>query len=254
MTKTFRASLHAFLAAPVLLSAAFGSVPASAQTTAPAGQAPVGLDLSADQRAKAASRRAQFEQQVAALRADPKMSLTQKQAKYKAMLATLDGDMLAILTPAQRVKVLKQRQIDTQFKASVAALQANKTLTDTQKKARYAQLVESTRNASLALLTPTQRVDALKRISAGEQAQQLNQQLQKTITPPQAQKLAAIAASARTSMQAVIADKTLSDPAKTAKINAMRQDALSQDMALLTSSQRALYARIQALVSAPPAH
>ena len=162
----------------------------------------------------------------------------------------LDKDMLAILTPAEREKVLKQRQINTQFQADVRALQANTTLTNAQKQARYIQITQAARAASLALLPPAQRAEVLRRNAAAEQAQSLSQQLIKSETPAQSQKLEAIVQATRSSMQTVIADKALTDPQKTAKIIELRKDALSRDMALLTPPQRALYARVQALLPA----
>ena len=173
--------------------------------------------------------------------------------------------MMAILTPAQRSQVQKQRQINVQFQKDAMALQANKSLTDAQKKAHYIQLVQKARDASLALMTPAQRAEALKRGAAAQKAQQaqsvkiaevkrLGVQLQKSETPVQSEKLRTIALTTGTTIQSVIADKTLSDQAKTAKIVALRKDALSRDLALLTPAQKTLYSRIQALITAPPAH
>jgi len=260
LTIMTRTALAFVLAAPALLAPAFSGARLSAQT--PSGQtaAPLGLDFSAAQHAKADARQAQFQKDVNALRTVTKMTNAQKQAKYTSLYQAMDKDMLAILTPTQRTQVLKQRQIDAQFKLDVLALQANKTLTDAQKRECYLQLTQNVRNASLALMPPAQRAEALKRIAVSEQAQQaqaakiaeakrLSQQLQKSETPAQSQKLSAIALSTGATIQSVIADKTLSDPAKTAKIVALRKDALSRDLVLLTPSQRALYSRIQALVT-----
>ncbi len=250
LTKTTRAALAFVLAGPALLAPAFSSARLFAQT--PSGQvsAPLGLDLSAAQRAKADARQAQFKKELAAISADTKLSNDQKQAKALTLYQALDKDMLAILTPAERTKVMKQRQINTQFQADVRALQVNKTLTDAQKQARYIQITQNARTASLALLTPAERTAVLKRNAAAEHAQSLSRQLIKSETPAQSQKLGEIAQTTKSSMQAVIADKTLTAVQQTAKIDALRKDALSSDMALLTPSQRALYARLQALLPA----
>ena len=252
MTITTRRALTALFASSILLVASFGT-PAQAQTPAPSGQtAPsMGLNLDAAQRAKADARQAQFKKDYAAVSADPKLSPTQKQAKALSLYQEMDKDMLAILTPDQRTKVLKQRQINIQFQTDVRALQANKTLTNTQKQQRYIQITKNAHAASIALLPPAERAAALKRDAAIEQAQSLGLQLTKSETPTQSQKLKEIAELARASMQAAIADKTLSAPDKTAKINALQKDALSRDLALLTPSQRALYKRIQALTPKP---
>ena len=249
-------------AAAALAGAAFFQVPTLAQA-APTGQTtPVGLGLNAAQQAKASARQAQFQKDVQALKDDPKMTMAQKQAKYTTLLQAMDRDMMALLTPAQRTQVTKQRAINAQFKTDVLALQSNRTLTDAQKKAKYLQLTQNARNASLAIMTPTQRSKALKRSAAMEQAQKeqapkiaeakrLSQQLVKSETPAQSEKLRTIALSTGTTIQSVIADKTLSAQAQTTKINALRQDALKRDMALLTPAQRTLYSRIQALITVP---
>ena len=262
MTVLTRAAFSASLAVLALAGMVFFQTPAPAQTP-PAGQAGTsGLDLSAPQRAKADTRQAQFKKDIQALQADKKLSNAQKQAKYATLFQAMDRDMLAILTPSQRVQVQKQRQINVEFQKNVQALQANRALTDPQKKAQYLQLVQNARNASIALLPPSQRAAAIKRAAASELVQQaqaakiaearrLGDQLQKSETPAQSKQLKAIALSTKNAMQAVIADKSLSDQAKTAKIVALRQDALRRDLALLNPTQRSLYNRIQTVITVP---
>ena len=261
MTVLTRAALI-LPAAAAFAGVAFFQTPTLAQA-APTGQTtPVGLGLNAAQQAKANARQAQFQKDVEALKDDPQMTMAQKQAKYTTLLQAMDRDMMAVLTPAQRTQVTKQRAINAQFKTDVLALQSNRTLTDAQKKARYLQLTENARNASLALMSPAQRADALRRSAAAEKLQQeqapkiaeakrLSQQLQKSETPAQSDKLRTIALSTGTTIQSVIADKTLSAQVQTAKIVALRQDALKRDLALLTPAQRTLYSRIQALITLP---
>ena len=228
MTVLTRAGFIVPAAALALFSASFGT-PALAQTSA-AGQSSSsgGLDLNAAQRSKADARQAQFQRDIAALRADSKMTDAQKQAKYTSLYQAMDKDMMALLTPAQRTQVEKQRQVNAQFQKNVLALRADKTMTDAQKKTRYLQLVQNARNASLALMTPAQRADALKRSAAAEKAQQaqsvklaevkrLGQQLQKSETPAQSEKLRTIGLSTGATIQSVIANKTLSDQAKRQK-------------------------------------
>ena len=262
---------RAFLAAPLAAFALAGAVlfqiPAPAQ--APPAQMPSasqsgtsGLDLSAGQRARADTRQAQFKKDIQALQANGKESSAQKQAKYDTLFKAMDQDMLAILTPSQRTQVQKQRQINVQFQKDVQALQSNQKLTDPQKKAQYLQLVQNARNASIALLPPSQRAAAIKRAAASELVQQaqaakiaearsLSQQLQKSETPAQSKQLNAIAVSTKNAMQAVIANKSLSDQVKTAKIVALRQDAIKRDLVLLNPAQRSLYRRIQAIITVP---
>ena len=266
LTRAFFLPRASFIAAAALAGAAFFHSPVLAQAP-PTGQTttPVGLDLNPAQRAKADTRQARFKEDMQALQADPKMTTAQKQAKFTTLYQAMNQDMMAILTPAQRSQVEKQRQVNAQFKTDVLALQSDRKMTDAQKKTRYLQLVQNARNASLALMSPSQRAEALKRSAAAEQVQQaqagkvaeakrLGQQLQRSESPAQSQKLSAIALSTRTAIQAVIANKTLSDQVKTAKIVALRQDALRRDLVLLTPAQRSLYSRIQALITLPTTH
>ena len=248
LTRMTQAALAVLLFAPVMLGAFPAPSPAQA-----AGQAASsgGLTLDAAQKAKANAREAQFKQDLTAIQADPKLTPAQKQAKALTLYQAMDKDMLAILTPVQRANVLKQRQINAKFQADVKALQADKSLTPAQKNDRYMKITEQARNASMALLPPAERAVAMKRSAAVEQAQALSKQLIASETPAQSQKLSAVTASTKAAMQAVFASK-MSDAAKTAKINTLRQTALSQYMALLNAKQKALYTRIQALIS--PAH
>lgn len=262
LTVLTRAALTFPLAVLALAGTAFFASPLPAQAQQSGQSTPVGLGLNTAQQTKANTRQAQFKQDIQALQTDTKMTPAQKQAKYTTLMQAMDRDMLAILTPAQRTQVEKQRQINAQFKTDALAIQSDRRMTDAQKKARYLQLVQNARNASLALMTPTQRADALKRSAAAEklqaaqapkiaEAKRLSQQLQKSETPAQSQKLRSIALSTGTTIQSVIADKTLSNQAKTARIVALRQDALKRDLVLLTPAQRTLYGRIQALITVP---
>jgi hypothetical protein len=257
---TFRTYTALAVSVLTLLSFAAPSRPAQAQ--APSQQSQPGGGLNAAQQAKAQACQGQFQANIAALRADTTLTDAQKQAKYKVLYLAMDHDMLAILTPAQRTQVLKQRQITRQFQADVAALQANKTLTPAQKNARYTQLVQAARNKSLANMTPAQRAAKLKEFAAAEKKQQiragrfaeakrLSQQLEKSYTPAQSKKISDIALANGAKMQAVIADKTLLDAAKKQQIQALQQETAATSLALLTPAQRAVYARIQTLIAVP---
>jgi len=260
-TRTFSsipAALFLFASAGALIPC----LPAQAQQSAARTDSSPGLGLTPAQRARAEARQAQFQKDVAALRSDSKLTNAQKQAKYTSLYSAMDKDMLALLSPAQKTRVMKQREINEQFQKDVTALQNNKSLTDAQKKARYVQIVKTARDASLALLTPAERVQALKRSAEAQQIQQqqaakvaqaraLGQQLQKSETPAQSEKLRTIALTTGSKIQDIIADKTMTDAAKTSRIVALRKDALSRDLALLTPAQRSLYERVQTLITAP---
>lgn len=197
------------------------------------------------------ARRDQFQKDVASLSADAKMTTAQKQAKYATLVQAMDRDMMAILTPTQREEELKRRQINAQFQKDVTALRADKKLTDAQKKARYLALVQAADAQTLATLTPTQRAQALKRRQTQDEAVRLANELQKSQTPTQAKQIHDISVAMRTQMQAVIADKTLSPDAKTAKIKEMTSREEAQISALLTPAQRAKFARWRQIVSNP---
>lgn len=251
---------RAWLAAPVAALAALALLPfpltAHAQGTSP-GRAPAstGSDLSPSQRQRAEARNAQFQKDIAALQADLKMSDAQKKARYQALFQAMDKDMMAILTPAQRALVMSQRQIRAQLQKDVAALKADKTLTAAQKQARYEALREAANRKALAALPPAQRARAEKQqqavLARRAEVSRLAQDLQKTETPAQEKQIHDIGLKAGAQVQTLIADKSLAPAVKTAKINDLEKQAQAKINSLLNPSQRAMYAHIQSLVSAP---
>jgi len=240
---------RAWRMAPVAaLALLFLPLTAQAQTAPAAASA--GSDLSPAQQARMQARQEQFQKDLAALRADARMTNAQKQAKYTPMAQAMNRDMMAILTPAQRAEEMQRRQINAQFQKDVAALQADKTLTDAQKKARYLALVQSADTQTFATLTPTQRTLVQKRRQTQTEAMRVGDELKKSQTPTQAKQIKDISVAMRTRMQAVIADKALSPQVKTAKIKEMSSKEEGQISALLTPSQRAKFMRWQQLVKA----
>ncbi len=187
--------------------------------------------------------------------ADTKLSDTQKRARYAVLAQTMDRDMLAILTPAQRTQVMAQRRIGAQLQKEAEALQADKTLTDAQKRTRYEALRQAANQKALATLTPAQRAQAEKQLQAAKARQadatRMGKELQASLSPDQEKQIHAIALASGAQIQGVITDKSVAQQAKVAKITALRQQAEVKINAVLTSSQRTLYARIQALVAAP---
>jgi len=205
-------------------------------------------DLSAGQRARAQARQGRFQKEVAALRADPRMTNPQKLARYQTLYQSMDKDMLAILSPDQRAIVLKQRQIGLHFQQQVAALRADTKMPEAQKKQRYLALLQATDQQSLATLTPAQRARVLARRQAQAEAQTLDADLRQSQTPDQKKKIDAIARAAGIEIQAVIADKSRAQPTKVAKIDELQKQAAKRISALLTPEQRTKYARVQKLV------
>ena len=257
MTPLTRPRLAAPLAALALLTPALLTPALTVRAQGAPGRAstPGGSDLSPAQKVRAQARQAQFQKDVAALQADKGLTDTQKRARYATMLQAMDKDMLAILTPAQRALVTSQRQIGAQFQKDVAALQADKTLTTAQKQARYQALRQAANQRALATLPPAQRALAEKqqRAAAARQADvtRMGKELQASLTTAQQNKIHEIALASGTQIQALITDKSVSEETKPAKIAAMRAQAQTKINAVLTPSQRAVYSRIQSLVSAP---
>lgn len=210
--------------------------------------APASSALSTAQKAKVSSRQAQFQKDMAALQADKKMTDAQKQARYKTMMATMDKDMLAILTPAQRAIVLKQRDIGAKFRQQATAIQDSKTLTDAQKKDRLATLAAQADKDTLATLPPAQRAEVLQRRQKQEQAQVLKEQLEKSETPAQKKQFEETMTEVRAKAEAVSADKSLSEAAKGQKLTDLAKQAQAKDLALLTPTQKAMYEKIQVLI------
>lgn len=237
------------LAVPIAALALFSfSVTAQAQT--PPTTASAGSDLSSSQQARMKARQDQFQRDLAALRADPKMTNPQKQTKYNAMVQAMSKDLMAVLTPTQRAGEMKRQQVNAQFQKDVAALRADKSMTVAQKKARYLTLVQAADAQTFATMTASQRSVALKRHQTQSEALEVANELQKSQSPAQVKQIQAISIAARTQMQAVIADKTLSPQVKTARIKEMTSKEEGQISALLTPSQRVKFTRWQQLMTA----
>lgn len=255
LTHSFRAWLAPSLAAMSLLTL---PMPSHAQTT-PSSSASTSdeSDFTEAQKSRVTARQERFKQDVAALRANPKLTDVQKQAKYLVLMQALDKDMMAVLTPAQRAQVVKQQEINTKFQKAVVALRANTKLTDAQKQAAYKTLVQNRQNELLSTLSPTQRARVEKEhqaeVARATEVNRLGEQIQKSESPDQVKKIHDISLTTRQRMQAVIADKTLPEQTKVGRITELREQAQAKINALLTQKQRAEFAHLQELVGAPPA-
>ena len=222
----------------------------------PAGRASsANSELSPTQRAHAEARQAQFKKDTAALAADKTLTDAQKRARYAVLAKAMDRDMLAVLTPAQRAQVMAQRQIGLQLQRDAAALQADKTLTDAQKQTRFEALRQAANQKALATLPPAQRARAERQEQTAEarkaEATRMGKELQASLSADQEKQVHAIGLASGAQVQAVIADKSLPQSAKVSKISALREQAQTKINAVLTPAQRAQYARLQALLSAP---
>lgn len=244
MTSLLRPLTH--LRPVVLLALGLSFAVASAPRAAFA--VPASSSLSAAQKAKVTSRQTQFQKDTAALQADKAMTAAQKQARYKTMMLNMDKDMLAILTPAQRAIVLRQRAIGAKFQQEAAVIQLNKTLTEAQKKERLAALAAQADKDTLATLPPAQRAQVLQRRQKQEQAQGLKVQLENSETPAQKKQFEQTMTDVRAKAEAVSADKTLSEAAKGQKLSDLAKQAQAKDLAMLTPTQKAMYEKIQVLI------
>jgi hypothetical protein len=251
-------SLWARLIIPVVLFTLLSPTAAvKAQQPHEQTSASSGSDLTAAQQSQIAARKARFEKDIAALRADAKLTPAQKQAKFLILAQATDTDLLAILTPAQRVQVLKRKAINVEFEKNLAALRADTTMTEAQKETKYQAMMLARQNALLDTLPPAQRkivvkehqekmarIDALRR-----QIQQIGDSIQKSQTPAQLKQIQAISQSTQKQEAAVYADTKLTTAEKESRITALRQQAQAKINALLTPAQRAKFARLRELVA-----
>ncbi len=191
------------------LAALLALIPLSglAQTPPPPPAAAMGvpgLTLSPAQQARFNTRNAKFTQEVEALKADTKLTPAQKQAKFVTLYKAVDKDMMAILTPAQRTLVAKQR---AQTQARAEAFQ----------KAHGAQIKEG--------LT-------------------LAEKLNKALTKDQQKQIGAITLAAQKQKEQIGQDASLSLEAKQQKAIVIDADAQKKVLAVLTPSQRTMFTRM----------
>ena len=254
-------TLRAWLAIPAaFLTLAGLPIASQAQRPPMTSASSAESDLSAAQKTKVAARKARFERDVTALRADTKMTNAQKQAKFEGMAHAADTDLMAILTPVQRGQVTQRKEINVQFSKDLAALRTNTTMTEAQKKARFQVMMTARQNALLATLPPAQRarvereqqVKTAQVASMQRQIEELGNSIQKSESPTQLKQIQAITLSTRKQEQAVIADRSLSDQAKGSRIETLRHSAQMKIDALLTPTQRAQFARLRTLITTPP--
>lgn len=254
-------TLRAWLVIPAaLLTLASLPIASQAQRTSNSPAASADSDLSAAQKTKVAARKARFERDVAALRADKKMTDAQKQAKFEGIAHAADSDLMAILTPVQREQVTQRKAINVQFSKDLAALRTNTTMTEAQKKAQFQVMMAARQNALLATLPPAQRarvereqqVKAAQVASIRRQIEELGNSIQKSESPAQLKQIQAITQRTRAQEQIVVADRSLSDQVKGSRIEALRHSAQMKIDALLTPMQRAQFARLRTLITTPP--
>ncbi len=251
LTHPLRAYLALALAAASLLS-----LPLAVSAQHPS--TPANPDLTATQKAQMQARQERMQKDVTALRTDTKLTPAQKEAKFRVLAAATEKDMMAILTPPQRALLLKQRQINVQFKNEVEALRADKTLTDKQKQARFEALMSSRQAALLATLPPSLRTKVEKEHQAElgrvAEANRIGEELQKSLSKKTQEQIHQITLETRAKMQAVAQDATLSPAVKAARLHSLGQEAESKIDVYLTPQQRAEFAKYHELISPATPH
>jgi hypothetical protein len=175
------------LCAPAIRSAA--DPPAQSQATNP-------LNLSDAQKAKMQARYQKMQADMQALQGNKAMTMPQKRATFQQMQKAYAADMMAVLTPSQRVqakslelaqakaraiamaRVAKIRSIQTQLQSTLSAAQktkiqsimttnnqtmqsimGNKMASDAQKRTDLLTAQHQAEHAVMAVLTPTQQTE-----------------------------------------------------------------------------------------------
>ena len=163
------------------------------------------------------------------------------------------------LNPAQQQKFAAR---NAKFNQDIAALQADRTLTNAQKQAKARQLVQALDKDMLAILTPTQRAAVLKQRSSVTQireaflrqhqseitqAKKLSTALQKSFTPAQKQKIQTIQTQAQAQLQKLQTDTKSSPQVKQQTVAAIIRDTQRQELNVLTPAQRSEFKQSQAI-------
>ena len=187
----------------VLPQCAPAQAPGAMEMRLPPGAPPP----TAAQKQKYIALNAQFSRDILALKNNHSLTLAQKQAQGQQLALALNKNMLAMLTPAQRAVVLKQRSNIVQLRK--AFLQ--------QHQAEIAQ------------------------------AKALGQQFQKSLTATEKQKITAIQQQAQAQIQKLQANPKMSLPVKQQTAGAIYRDMQRQSFAVLTPAQRSEFTQGQAI-------
>ena len=177
--------------------------PAAAEMRLPSGAPPP----TAAQKQKFTARNARFNQDYAALLANRALTPAQKATKAKQLALDLNRDMMAILTPAQRAVVLKQRDQVTGLRQSFLK----------------------------------QHQSDITQINT------LNAAFRKSFAPSQKQKIQGIEAQAREQVKRVQADTKSTPQARQHALDAIFRGVQSQELSVLTPTQQSQMKQIHAI-------
>ena len=158
------------------------------------------------------------------------------------------------LTDDQKAKI---RSILMNAKQQMQALRADTTLTEDQKKEKQRQIRQDTMTQVTAILTDEQKAK-LKAAHPGESGPgkghgAMSDLTYLNLTADQQSQLEKIKAGARTQLEAIKADTTLTEPQKKEKAKPIFEAAVQQFIAILTPDQQKLFKEHQQLSAAPPA-
>jgi hypothetical protein len=170
---------------------------------------------------------------------------------------TPDGLAGPNLSPDQQKKAIARKQ---KMYADFVALQKNKTLTNAQKQAKFMALQKQFQSDMLAILTPAQRAELLRRQSFANQRMEqivaLQTKLQKSITPSQLKQIGDIRTADAAIYKQIVGDKPTGAPTseQRTKIAALVQSEKDKINGVLNPQQRSDFAKLQDLMPAPPMH
>jgi hypothetical protein len=175
--------------------------------------------------------------------------------------AAQQGPLGPKLTPAQETKANARR---AKMDADLKALNASKTLTPTQKQAKFLKLKTAYESDMLDILNPEQRkkfladksramaIDAKKRATFTKlmtESQKIGKQINDSMTADQKKQLASIKAATGAQAKAIAEDKSIAPEAKKPKFDALEKDFESKVMTIMTPEQQKLFQRLLAIQS-----
>lgn len=155
----------------------------------------------------------------------------------------------------QQAKALaRKKQAFNEFKA----VSDNKKLSQQQKQAKFIEIQKRFETDMLAILTPAQRADYLKRKAEADkkyaEIMRLSNKIRSSMTPDQQKKIKAIQDNGRKEAMAIIQNKSLKDAEKQAKILNIEKGAEGKILAIMTPAQKADFLKLQELYPAPQMH
>jgi len=164
-----------------------------------------------------------------------------------------DGMQGPNLSAAQQAKAVARKK---KMADDVNALKNDKKLTNQQKEAKFVKLQQQFQTDMLAILTPAQRAEFLRRQTAADarmkQIMDLQTELSKSLTPDQQKKIASIRQADAKTFETIQSDAKMSQSDKMTKVMALSKTEREKVTAVLTAAQRVEFDKLQSLYPAPP--